>query len=119
MYDSPHKSILPVDKRRDAQARPPIHTLPTEMLAAIFEELAGTLPLPSIERTWDQTKEANRWVRVTQVCKHWRSVALLDPLLWRNIVVNGTLFWRPDYPTDLVCEWLRRSKGALLDLTIW
>ncbi|KAF5333287.1 hypothetical protein D9611_002799 [Ephemerocybe angulata] len=79
--------------------------LPPEILARIFIDLA-LMGLSS----WytDNNKVSVSWLRVTFVCRHWRSVALQSPSLWSNLVFSNT---------NLAEAMLTRSKGA--PLTIW
>ena len=49
---------------------------------------------------------------VTRICKRWRDVASGEPSLWSTIV------FIPDTKIDKVKEYVRRAKGAPLDLTI-
>jgi len=44
------------------------------------------------------------WITVTQVCRHWRQVALSNPTLWVNIVFDLGVEWAE--------EMLERSKAA-------
>lgn len=75
-----------------------IMILPPEILATIFEQLA-------LDAYYDPYWYSNiasaaagaprrapriySWVRVTEVCKHWRAVALGSPSLWSYIVVSS------------------------------
>ncbi|KAF6761914.1 hypothetical protein DFP72DRAFT_957668, partial [Ephemerocybe angulata] len=79
--------------------------LPPEILARIFLDLAS-MGLSS----WyaPNYRVSVSWLRVTFVCRHWRSVALQSPSLWSNIVFSNT---------NLAETMLTRSKGA--PLTIW
>lgn len=51
------------------------------------------------------------WIYITHVCKHWRDVALHNPLLWSKINASRA---SPEWP----CEILRRSQEAPLDVTL-
>ncbi|KAI0266789.1 hypothetical protein BC834DRAFT_113384 [Gloeopeniophorella convolvens] len=50
----------------------PVARLPVETLLAIFSHLPAVDPFPG-------------WAAVTQVCKHWRRIALNFPSLWTQI----------------------------------
>ena len=50
-------------------------------------------------------------LRITHVCRHWRTVALECPVLWSRFHVNnGTAVW--------MAELLARSKQALLSISL-
>jgi hypothetical protein len=66
----------------DQQTRPPISSLPYEMLSAVFEK--GSLPLSASY----QTKFA---LSVSQVSRYWRETAMQTPFLWSGICL---LPWR-------------------------
>lgn len=74
--------------------------LPTEILCHIFLILAGD----------PQLKSHVPLISITQVCRHWRKVAIALPMLWTSL-----------YPTmgvRDVARSLRRSNGLPLDFTI-
>ena len=97
----------------------PISRLPAETLSFIFELVRGDTPwsdaTPSFSRTNLRRgigKVRRSWIQITEVCKHWRSIALGCPRLWSRIVVrSGT--W-----SDHALLRLDRSKGVPLDIHI-
>ena len=91
----------------------PVHMLPPELLANIFEEIAGTRPLPRLDRSWDDMTIAQQWIRVAWVCQYWRKIALSDPFLWGHIFLD-----EPRLSVDYGRTWVRRSVGAPLDVII-
>jgi hypothetical protein len=62
------------------KALTPISTLPPELLSRIFRLHAREDPplSPGLHRLG--------WIAVTHVCRHWRQVALKDPLSWSRIM---------------------------------
>ena len=62
-------------------AMPPVHSLPIELLRTIFELSVFSQPLPDDRNNTLLTAE----VILSHVCRHWRSVALDNPLLWSLI----------------------------------
>ncbi|KAI0284457.1 hypothetical protein BC826DRAFT_1109733 [Russula brevipes] len=81
----------------------PIFVLPPELLLRIFH--AHALAEPPW-RSATQTQKLG-WIRVTHVCRHWRHVALNDPLLWAKISGFPT-------STEWISETLDRAGNALL-----
>ena len=76
----------------------PISRLPGDVLFLIFALLAHGEKV----RYWN-------WVTVTHVCKRWRTVALLCPLLWTQL---------NDFRSEnMVAMYLERSRGALLRIS--
>ena len=72
------ESIRALRYRRNAVA--PISSLPTEVIAVIF----------SISRLFNAPLSGGKqdhlaWLRVTHVCRHWREIALNNPLFWSHI----------------------------------
>ncbi|RPD56112.1 hypothetical protein L226DRAFT_92901 [Lentinus tigrinus ALCF2SS1-7] len=64
-----------------------INSLPPEVLSCIFSAYATDEPRygPASFRTF-QIPVARDAARLTQVCKHWRDVALSTPSLWAGVV---------------------------------
>jgi hypothetical protein len=80
----------------------PISAFPNEVLAAVFE--AGHRLLPESQIPFR--------LLVSQVCRHWRQVALGSSILWTRVDAVSTT------PLELVAEYLQRSKAHGLDLRI-
>ena len=59
----------------------PIHHIPIELLRAIFDLAVYSQPLPDDRDPRRLTAE----VVLSHVCRHWRQVALDNPLLWTLI----------------------------------
>lgn len=64
-----------------------VNRLPTETLTNIFEALQDNhifndLFPPATEL---ELAKWHSWMVVTQVCGHWRRVALSTPILWKNV----------------------------------
>ncbi|KAF8816842.1 hypothetical protein BYT27DRAFT_7206976 [Phlegmacium glaucopus] len=91
----------------------PINRLPVETLANIIsmvqDDVLGLFP----PATLGELKNANFWLSVTQVCRHWRECSLLFPLLWQKITLG------PDNQDDghLGTLLLLNSKSMPLHLT--
>ncbi|KAI0923749.1 hypothetical protein AcW1_006628 [Taiwanofungus camphoratus] len=83
----------------------PISVLPPEILVEIFIRYARA---PKALFLRCNACATYAWVRVTQVCSHWRAVALDCPELWSRIVVIPRLQWTR--------EMLARSKQAPLQV---
>ncbi|KAI0041219.1 hypothetical protein FA95DRAFT_1565581 [Auriscalpium vulgare] len=74
----------------------PSHRLPTELLSHIF-----SLCVVNTNAWWDMRPLG--WVTVTQVCRHWRAVALEYSSLWAdNLTFERGERW--------FCEMLRRAN---------
>ncbi|KAK1218109.1 hypothetical protein PQX77_019225 [Marasmius sp. AFHP31] len=79
----------------------PTCRIPVEILSSIFQFLCPTGGLVH--------RGATPWWRFSHVCRHWRNVALNNPLLWSA----------PDYERPvLATEMLRRSKDVPLRVLI-
>ncbi|KDR71074.1 hypothetical protein GALMADRAFT_229724 [Galerina marginata CBS 339.88] len=57
----------------------PINTLPSSVLSHVFRLLQEE----------DEDLPPNRWILITHVCRHWRSVANETPSLWNRIHVHS------------------------------
>ncbi|KAJ3524897.1 hypothetical protein NM688_g8484 [Phlebia brevispora] len=66
----------------------PVMQLPPEVLSSIFR-MVGEHGVDEWLST-DASSPCNlhAWLAVTTVCQHWRSVAVNDPRLWTNIIVE-------------------------------
>ncbi|KAJ8523259.1 hypothetical protein ONZ45_g353 [Pleurotus djamor] len=81
-----------------------VSRLPTEVLSIIFEYLAA------LESRQEYSRTHARWMRVTKVCRLWRSVAINTPRLW------GTIYF--DNKLELAELFLERSKSAPLHIKL-
>ncbi|EIM80561.1 uncharacterized protein STEHIDRAFT_172322 [Stereum hirsutum FP-91666 SS1] len=98
----------------------PICALPSELISHIFSfcivheppgtasreiTVPGYLSSQVIQR---RTLTSHRlgWIKVTQVCRHWREVALEDPMLWTTICFPLGKKW--------IREMLSRARDAPL-----
>ncbi|KAF8807854.1 hypothetical protein BYT27DRAFT_6591326 [Phlegmacium glaucopus] len=83
-----------------------INHLPPEVLTNIFRYVA-----------WSEAPESpeldiRRRLWLTWVCRHWREIAIMDPILWNAI-------WFDDLPNfERSLTWLERSADAPLDMRI-
>ncbi|KAI0280338.1 hypothetical protein BC826DRAFT_1180853 [Russula brevipes] len=77
----------------------PVSVLPLEVLSRIFHIVAFA------EWPWFRM-ENFRWIGVTQVCRHWRQVALDDSSLWARISGYRSTAW--------ISEMLARARNAPL-----
>ena len=81
----------------------PVHALPPETLAIIFQYVLDSCFGP---------KDAPRedfysWTTVTRVCRYWRESALAFATLWSTVSMDNL-------PAALIS--IERSRGALLDI---
>jgi len=65
----------------------PVNRLPPEILAHIF----SFVQLHSQGPSFRLPKYHNKWMKVTRVCQHWRTVALSFPYLWSHVHVRKPL----------------------------
>jgi len=81
-----------------------INNLPPEVLTNIFRYVIWSATSPDYGVRW------RLWL--TWVCRHWRAMALADPMLWNAI-------WFKDLPNlERSLTWLERSADAPLDIRI-
>ncbi|KAF7297740.1 BTB domain-containing protein [Mycena kentingensis (nom. inval.)] len=102
---------------RAALGAHPIHTLPAEVLMAIFMctvEPSATLDNTRTHVGWDDIEMQS--LRLSQVCASWRSVALATRRLWSVLVI--TVRERAFAPIERVATWLERSGNAPLFITL-
>ncbi|TFY69733.1 hypothetical protein EVG20_g3017 [Dentipellis fragilis] len=83
-----------------------------ELLAYIFGLcMEGVPPNISTKIMWarDKTRVHPSWIPLTQVCQHWRIVALQTPALWANLA--------GEYGDRWLWEMVERSKTAPVTFT--
>ena len=97
--------------RRESRS-PRVNNLPVELLCLVFR-LAKPKPYPHLG-TVDIHRQNLSIVRLTGVCRHWRNVAIQDPVLWRNIAFSTSRL------STIRCaaEFLRRSREVTLKVQI-
>ncbi|KAF8653634.1 hypothetical protein AX16_003786 [Volvariella volvacea WC 439] len=87
--------------RTRRNAIPSINQLPRELLREIMHHVK--------EDTMTAGRVSNQWVKVAQVCQHWRDVALGSSTLWTTIVA-------PPARVEWIEELCKRSRSAPLSL---
>jgi len=67
-----------------------VNRLPTETLTTIFEALQDNHVFNDLfpPATEQELAKWHLWMVVTQVCGHWRRIALSTPTLWKNVHVK-------------------------------
>ncbi|KAF7298449.1 hypothetical protein MKEN_01370000 [Mycena kentingensis (nom. inval.)] len=91
----------------------PCQTLPDELIAEIL--LHAAAESEDIVVYKNQKHIAIR-LRLTQICRHWRHVALTTRRLW-NVFAITVREWAPD-AAGRVAAWLERSGKTPLSLTL-
>ncbi|KAK0448429.1 uncharacterized protein EV420DRAFT_1647330 [Desarmillaria tabescens] len=86
----------------------PINRIPPELLAVIFSMTQHHLPgfLPLVGKGSDYTKGRD-WLRLLEVCRHWRGVAATFHSLWATIDND-----------HMPLTFLKRSSESLLTVVI-
>lgn len=81
-------AILDIQWRINASVS--INRLPTELLALVFRFCrdARSYRLDAYKMHSLEHSVGRRWIYVTWVCRHWRTVALYEPRLWNEINLN-------------------------------
>ncbi|KAI0266704.1 hypothetical protein BC834DRAFT_873159 [Gloeopeniophorella convolvens] len=90
---------------------PPVYKLPMEVLGTIFMFCSANEPLGMEEegsRWVSATTECLGWVKVSHVCRMWRSAAISEPRLWNDLTVNLGKYW--------ITLMLQRAKAVPLGL---
>lgn len=82
----------------------PINELPDDVLYEIWSHIIGLYGVHD-----DDSYKASSRLLVSQVCRHWRTLALSSPFLWTNILLIS-----PQY-TSMMIE---RSGQALLSVLV-
>ncbi|VDC02002.1 unnamed protein product [Peniophora sp. CBMAI 1063] len=93
------RQLLKAKSRRN-HAVAHIYALPPEILSRIFHLTRGPF-YPQFYR-----REPCRWIRVTHICRHFRSIALADASLWSDLPMDARLW-------DV---FLSRSRAAPLNI---
>ncbi|KAF7295658.1 hypothetical protein MIND_01106000 [Mycena indigotica] len=83
-----------------------IHSLPSEIIATIFEHCLPPYPKPP------QLIGQDSPTYLLGICRTWRDIALHSPELWRAVDCYSRRH------LVVVLEWLQRSKSRLLSLSI-
>jgi len=97
-HHHPYPRRVPrIKQRRYAH---PIHSLPSELLAHIFE--------------FGSSLDVAFPITVSHVCDAWRDVALHTPSLWRRIILNSNIHYR----LDMWRERIHRAKACSLDIEL-
>ncbi|KAI0343454.1 hypothetical protein BDW22DRAFT_1170935 [Trametopsis cervina] len=95
--------------RRERNMQTPVMRLPIDILVIVFEDVRGNPTTYGLNRT--VAASSMEWIVVSQVCHHWRNVALALPTLWSFIHVPGV--------SPAWCrEMLRRSTPQPLHVII-
>ncbi|KAF7315834.1 hypothetical protein MIND_00099600 [Mycena indigotica] len=102
---------MPTALRHYAAQCSPATQLPVELWDIIFDMSRESLTLPSL---------AHSPLNVSQVCRRWRTTALLHSALWSTLAVVVTQ--RHESSVDallvLVHVWLQRAGRRLLDISL-
>ncbi|KAI0058531.1 hypothetical protein BV25DRAFT_1788805, partial [Artomyces pyxidatus] len=100
-------ALLAVYTRRNALL--PVHILPPEILARIFQFLTIMDQPGDITRVKTKRLVSLGWIAsVTHVYRHWRQVALDTPRLWGRVSLRLGSRWSD--------EMIARSKSAPLTI---
>ncbi|KAJ3542430.1 hypothetical protein NM688_g5969 [Phlebia brevispora] len=91
-----------VDLRRHTNDLVPIARLPPEILLMVFKKCRAGKLQPSRLSLWQAP-----WITFTQVCHHWRVVALSAPTLWNTMVLEVRNKSLP--PSEAIATWLGRT----------
>jgi hypothetical protein len=102
------ESIRSLKYRRNALA--PISSLPTEVISTIFSILrVPVAPSPLTPPTLSEKPDNLPWFRISHVCRHWREIALNQPLFWNHLRFNN-------FSSAGAGEMIARAKMAPLHL---
>ncbi|KAJ3512213.1 hypothetical protein NLJ89_g3649 [Agrocybe chaxingu] len=111
-----------VEDARQSSRPSPISRLPVELLCGIFHkylEIPSKKPCADPDRhsTGPQVSRASHTdpSLLTQICSHWRNIALNLPTLWSTIFIREP----KQSQLELTRLWLERAKEAPLSLAIW
>ncbi|KAG6328752.1 hypothetical protein ID866_10337 [Astraeus odoratus] len=88
----------------------PIRQIPPEVLAEIFYHCLPVAPYVA-------PRDLEGPMLLTQVCRHWRAVAMSTPKLWSSITIHLDRATQGDY--RLMCDaWLGRAKSLPLAIRV-
>ncbi|KAI6116251.1 hypothetical protein F5141DRAFT_1212859 [Pisolithus sp. B1] len=88
----------------------PIRRIPPEVLGEIFYRCLPTAPYVT-------PRDVESPMVLTQVCRHWRAVAMSTPRLWTSITLHVDLATDEGYRS--MCEaWLGRAKSLPLAMRV-
>ncbi|KIM35585.1 hypothetical protein M413DRAFT_32437 [Hebeloma cylindrosporum] len=85
-----------LEERRNTSV--PINRLPTELLTSIFESLQDHHQFDDLfpAAAESDLDNSHSWLVVTQICRHWRTIALSTPILWKNLYTR-TIYASPEH----------------------
>lgn len=88
----------------------PVRRIPPEVLGEIFYHCLPIAPYVT-------PRDVESPMVLTQVCRHWRAVAMSTPRLWTSITLHVDLATEEGYRS--MCEaWLGRAKGLPLAMRV-
>jgi len=91
----------------------PYRLIPNELIAKILANIIPTNLEKTSLHTWITTLNA-----LTQICSHWRNIALADPNIWKNlgfIIHSGETY----LAYKILKYWLGRTKTETFKLCIF
>jgi hypothetical protein len=88
----------------------PVLTLPNEIVSEIFIHFLPVYPLCPPLTGVDSP------IFLTQLCRHWRAIALATPELWRAVRLCGRISF--DKQRHMAHSWLMRSRSCPLSIDI-
>ncbi|KAJ7639162.1 hypothetical protein FB45DRAFT_827949 [Roridomyces roridus] len=88
-----------------------ISSLPPEIMSAIFIRC-----LPTVRKGRDAVNIAEVPLLLSQVCSHWRQIALSAPTLWKDLDIRLEYFERKQ-AANMVETWLARARNCPLSVT--
>ena len=109
----PSTRPLTTSFRVTLRCRSPVSRISVEILCSIFSFSKSDLR-PHLG-SFDVHRQNISILRLTAVCRYWRSVAIDYAILWRNIAFTTTAL----HTIDCATIFLQRSKGTPLYVHIW
>ncbi|KAH9936670.1 uncharacterized protein B0H18DRAFT_329171 [Fomitopsis serialis] len=92
----------------------PIARLPPEVLSEVFLQTVAARTTYDARIGRQGALHPYHWLRATQVCRHWRAVALSCTPLWSHLKVTARC---GSLPIPLFLEWAR--KAPLVVSVVW